>query len=136
MFEVNLLSQVNWWAVLVVTVLSFPLGTLWHSKFFRKAWFEDAKPDIDKSRKSGFVFLFAFTALSHFVLITLLDIFIGVDANWLSGLYKSIMISVVFVSLPMAVTHAFVGRTIRLILIDTAFYIFYMAIAGIILGVW
>lgn len=136
MCETHLLSQVNWWSVLLVTILSFPLGTFWHSKLFRKAWFEDAKPNFDKSKKSGFVVLFAFTALCHFILIAVLDAFIGVNADWLTGLLKGLLISVVFVSIPMAVTHAFVGRPVRLILIDTTFYIFYLALSGIILGAW
>ncbi len=49
------LSNIHWWPVLVVTILTFPLGTLWHSKaLFGKAWNEDASPVFDKSRKSSF----------------------------------------------------------------------------------
>ena len=44
----NHLSGINWIAVIVVTLLSFVMGALWHSpKLFGKAWAEDAKPEID-----------------------------------------------------------------------------------------
>ncbi|MDP4292220.1 MAG: hypothetical protein Q8908_14155 [Bacteroidota bacterium] len=38
-------SEINWLAILVVLVLSFVLGALWHSRLlFGKAWTEDVKP--------------------------------------------------------------------------------------------
>ena len=130
------LSNINWLAVLVVTVISFPLGSFWHSKMFRKAWNDDAKPKFDASKKINFVTLFGFSAISHFVMCAGLDLLIGAGSTWLSGLISGLVVSVIWVSTAMAVTHAFVGRSIRLILIDTGFYIVFLSTAGIILGAW
>jgi hypothetical protein len=44
--------------------------------------------------------------------------------------------SVVWVFTSIAVTHLFVGRTFRLILIDAGFYVVFFSLAGLILGAW
>jgi len=33
-------------------------------------------------------------------------------------------------------TYVFVGRTLRLFLIDAGFYVVFMALSGLVLGVW
>jgi len=130
-------SEINWISVLVVTLLSFVLGALWHSsKLFGKAWAEDAKPEIDKSNKSSILKLFGFSAVAHFVGVTALDVFIGTEATALVGLIKGLIVGIVWVSGSIAVTHLFVGRSLRLILIDAGFYVVFYAIAGTILGAW
>lgn len=130
------LSQANWFSVLVVTFLSFPLGAVWHSKLFGKAWNEDAKPQFDGSKKINFIKLFGFSAISHFVMLLGLDVLIGVQSDWFSGMLTGFGVSIVWVFTSMAVTHAFVGRSVRLILIDTGFYVVFLSLAGIILGLW
>jgi len=131
------LVEINWLSVIVVTIISFPLGALWHhKKLFGKAWNEDAKPVFDKTKKSSFIKLFGLSALFHFIALALLDYFIGTDSTALNGLFKGFFVSTGFVFTSIAVTHLFVGRSFRLILIDAGFYVVLYSIAGLILGAW
>lgn len=130
------IADINWLSVLVVTILSFVLGSLWHSKLFGKAWKEDAKPVFDASKKINYVRLFGMSAILHFLATTGLDLVIGVEGNWFSGLHAGLFISVFWIVPTFGVTYAFVGRTIRLMLIDSLFYVVYFSIAGMILGAW
>jgi hypothetical protein len=131
------LVEINWLSVVVVTIISFSLGALWHhKKLFGKAWNEDAKPVFDASKKSSFITLFGLSALLHFIAIAGLDYFIGADATALSGLFKGLFVSIGFIFTSIAVTHLFVGRSFRLILIDAGFYVVLYSIAGLILGAW
>ena len=67
-------TEINWLSVIVVTLLSFPLGSVWHSKLFGKAWKEDARPVFDGSKKINFIKLFGFSAVMHFIAIAGLEI--------------------------------------------------------------
>lgn len=130
-------SEINWLAVIAVTILSFVMGSLWHSKLlFGKAWTEDAKPVFDKTNKNSMIKLFGLSALYHLIAITALDLFIGLQSTMLIGLMKGFIISVVWISTSIGVTYLFAGRTFRLFLIDAGFYIVFYSIAGLILGAW
>jgi hypothetical protein len=130
-------TGVNWLSVIAVTLLSFVLGSLWHSKLlFGKAWTEDAKPVFDKTQKINLVKLFGLTAIFHFAAIISLDVFIGPQSTFFIGLQKGFFISVVWVSTSIGATHLFAGRPFRLILIDAGFYIVFFSMAGLILGAW
>jgi hypothetical protein len=129
--------DINWLSVIVVTIISFPLGALWHNKLlFGKAWNEDAKPVFDSSKKSNVITLFGLTAFFHLIAIAGLDFFIGTEATAVSGLLKGFCASVALVFTSIAVTHLFVGRSFRLILIDAGFYVVFYSLAGLILGAW
>lgn len=133
----NLLNHINWLAVIIVTVISFPLGAYWHSKkMFGKAWNEDAQPKFDSSKKSSFIVLFGLSAVLHFFAITGLALLLGSNSNAVSGFYLGLAVGIFWVVTTISVTHLFAGRSIRLILIDTGFYIVYFSIAGLILGAW
>jgi hypothetical protein len=131
------LQEVNWLAVGITTIISFPLGMLWHNKIlFGKAWAEDAKSKFDTSNKANVIRLFSLTALFHFIAVTALALILGKDSSIINGLLLGLCTSIAWVSTSIGVTYMFVGRPFRLILIDAGFYIFYFSITGAILGAW
>jgi len=131
----NLLSNINWLSVIVVTILSFPLGALWHSKLlFGEAWKTDVAYDM--SRKVNMPKLFGLSALFHFIAVAGLDAVIGPNSCLVQGLETGLIISLVWVSTGIAVSYLFAARPIRLILIDTGYYIVFLSLAGLILGAW
>jgi hypothetical protein len=70
------------------------------------------------------------------LLVAGLDLVIGPDSGMLAGLHTGLFMSVVWVFTSIAVTHLFVGRTFRLILIDAGFYVVFFSLAGLILDAW
>ncbi len=127
-------SDVNWISVTIVTIISFVLGALWHSKLlFGKAWKEDVGPDFDE-KKIKFVPLFGLTAIFHFIAFTALDLFIGKDAMISDGLIKGAFVGIAWIGAGIEVTYLFAQRPVRLMLIDAGFYIVLFSIAGIILA--
>jgi hypothetical protein len=134
---VQLLSKTNWLAILVVTVISFPLGALWHSSLlFGRPWKEDANPKFDLVNKWSFAKLFGLAAILHFVGSLGLSLVIGSHSTAFSGLLIGFGASTLWVFTSISVTHLFAGRSLRLCLIDSGFYIFFYSIAGLILGGW
>jgi hypothetical protein len=80
--------------------------------------------------------IFGLTAILHTIAIAGLALFIGNDSTALTGLLKGVMISTVWISTSIGVTYLFVGRTFRLFLIDTGFYVVFFSLAGLLLGAW
>ncbi|MEI8086160.1 MAG: DUF1761 domain-containing protein [Paludibacter sp.] len=133
----TLFSEINWLAVILVIILSFVLGALWHSKLlFGKAWSEDSKTKYNSDYHGNPLVVFGLSALLHTVAVIGLAMFIGRDSNALAGMLKGLVISTAWISTSIGVTYIFVGHSFRLFLIDAGFYVVFLSLAGLILGVW
>jgi hypothetical protein len=133
----NSLSEINWLAVVAVTILSFILGALWHSKLlFGKAWAKESKTIYNSENHGNPLLIFGLSAFLHIIAIIGLAVFIGSHSSALTGLLKGFIVSTLWISTSIGVTYIFVGRTFRLFLIDAGFYVVFLSLAGLILGAW
>jgi len=132
----TLFTEINWLAVAAVTILSFILGALWHSVLFKKGWSEDSNSIYNSENHGNPAKIFGLAGLAHLVAVTALALFIGSSSTAVEGLLKGFLVSIVWVSTSIGVTYLFVGRTFRLFLIDAGFYVVFLSLAGLILGVW
>jgi len=131
----GVLSNINWLSVVVVTILSFPLGALWHSKLlFGEAWKEDVNYNDDI--KINPVKIFGVSTILHFIAVAGLDLVIGPNSCLTYGLLIGFLVGVVWIGSGIAVSYLFANRPTRLILIDTGYYIVFSSLAGLILGAW
>lgn len=128
--------ELNWWAVIVSVILSFALGAFWHSVLFKKGWSEDSGSIYGSENHGNPAVIFGLSGLLHVVLVIGLAMFVGQHANFVAGAAKGLFISLVWISTSIGVTYIFVGRTFRLFLIDAGFYVVFLTLAGLILGVW
>lgn len=127
------LSDINWLAVITVTVLSFVLGALWHSSLlFGKAW----KEDIKSHPNMNFPIVFGVSVIGNFITLLALTAFIGTNATLTEGIIKGLIVSIFWISSAIGVTYLFAGRSFRLFLIDAGYYVVLFAIAGLILAAW
>lgn len=63
----ELISNIHWIAVAVLTLLSFVIGFIWHRPFlFGKSWKKENNPD-DKPVKINAPLIFGGTAVLHFL---------------------------------------------------------------------
>jgi len=131
----DILSGINWLAIIVVTVFSFILGALWHSPvLFGKIWAKEI--NRDSNQKVNFKLIFGLSALANFATIVALAVFIGKNATLFDGFLKGLMVSIFWVSSSMAVTYLFASRSLKLFLIDAGFYVVFLSIAGMVIGLW
>lgn len=130
-----LFSEVNWLAVIICTVLSFALGALWHSKLlFGKAWAEDSKTPYNSENHGNPAIIFGLSAVLHLIAITGLAMLVGSRSTAVEGFVAGLFISITLVATSIGVTYIFVGRTLRLFLIDAGFYVVFLSLSGLILG--
>jgi len=128
--------EINWLAVILVTILSFALGSLWHSVLFKKGWSADSGSIYNSQNHGNPSVIFGLSGILHLILVIGLATFVGRHTNFIGGALKGLFISLIFISTSIAVTYIFVGRTFRLFLIDAGFYVVFLTVAGMILGAW
>jgi hypothetical protein len=129
------LSQINWLAVIVSVVLSFALGAFWHSVLFKKAWTADSGTIYNANNHGNPALIFGLSALLHIIAVIGLATML-IDCGPTEGLLAGLAISLVWVATSIGVTYIFVGRSLRLFLIDAGFYVVFLSLAGLILGAW
>lgn len=129
-------SLINWLAVAVLTVFSFMLGAFWHSVLFKKPWKEDSKSIYNSENRGNPFKIFGLTGISHLVAVMALAMFIGHSSTAVCGILYGLVVSIVWVSTSIGVTYLFVGRSFRLFLIDTGFYVVFYTVSGLILAIW
>jgi hypothetical protein len=131
----NLISNVHWIPVIVLTVFSFLIGFVWHRPLlFGKAWKRENNPD-DKPIKINAPLIFTGTAVMHFLAITGLSAIIS-GQGAINGIVTGFLISIVWVLPAMSGTYLFANRSIKLLAIDSGMYIVLFTISGLILGIW
>ena len=132
-----ILSHINWLAVVAITILSFPLGALWHSKLlFGKAWMKDNNLTPEKAKSTNPIVLFGLTAIFHFVAVTVLAGLIDPHSTVFEAFEKGVVVSIAWVFTALGGTYLFAARPLRLLLIDGGFYVLFLSLAGLVLGIW
>lgn len=131
----NLISTIHWIPVIVMTLFSFVLGTIWHSQaLFGKPWKKENNPNEDKIKINA-PLIFGGTAVMHFLTISGLSAVVS-GLGGLIGLEIGFLVSVVWILPAMSGTYLFANRSLRLLAIDAGMYIVLFSFSGFILGIW
>lgn len=131
----NLISNIHWIPVLIMTIFSFILGFAWHQPFlFGKAWkagnnYTSTKQEINAP------LIFGGTAVMHFLALSALSAFVS-NQGMVSGMISGFLISIFWILPAMTGTYLFASRSLKLLAIDAGMYILLFSISGLILGVW
>jgi len=130
----NLISSIHWIPVVIMTIVSFALGAMWHQKFlFGKTWATENKPNLD--RKMNIPLIFGGTAVMHSLALAGLSALVS-GHGWHDGVHAGALVWFVFVLPPMTATYLFANRSMKLLAIDAGMYIILFSLAGGIMGIW
>lgn len=133
----EILSGVNWLAVVVATVAAFLLGGLWYSKaLFGSAWMQEVGLSEDAISNANMGKTFGGTIILQTLAATALSAFLGADSTWLSGLQTGIWVGLFWIATSYGVTYLFEQRSTRLFLINAGYYVVLYVIMGTIIGAW
>ena len=133
----QILSGVNWLAVVVATVVAFLLGGLWYSKtLFGTAWMQEVGLTEDAIKNANMAKTFGGTIILQILGATALSAFLGADSTWQDGLQTGLWVGLFWIATAYGVTYLFEQRSGRLFLINAGYYVVLYAIMGAIIGAW
>jgi hypothetical protein len=129
------LSEVNYWAVLIATVVTMVLGFLWYSPvLFGNAWAKLRKLKMEdmSGGGAGTYVLTALTALIGAFLLALL-VTMGEETTLVSALTVGLLIGV-SISVKIGMNYLFENAPFKLYLITIGYHLVSYAAAGVIIG--
>jgi hypothetical protein len=130
-------GTINWFAVLLVTIISFPFGALWHSNLmFGKAWKEEVHLKVPDKKDMNMPLIFGTAFVCNLISVIGLAMWVGADTGLWAGAHKGLFLSFFFVSSALGVTYVFAQRSLRLFLIDAGFFVVFYPVAGLIFAAW
>jgi len=130
----DLISNIHWVPVVVLTIFSFVIGFAWHRPFlFGKTWKQENFPD--DMPKINAPLIFGGTAVMHFLAILSLSAVISGHGGKY-GILTGFLISIVWIVPAMSGTYLFASRSVKLLAIDSGMYIVLFSLSGFILGIW
>lgn len=139
-----ILSQLNWIAVAVCTVIYFGIGAVWFSPLlFVKSWAAGhgitipTSPEEKAKMREG---------MGKFMIITFLACLIGTIAidyietamfakNWMTGAKVGIL-GGAFVSIGIGLSHMHTKKSFATFMIDAGYHVVSLLIVAVVLSVW
>lgn len=130
------MENINIWAVVLASALSFGLGGLWYSRLlFETAWRKaarDARPASAGHPAAVFVLSFALNLIAA-----------GAFALWLGpqpplgkALEQAVIVGAGFVATSFGINYQFANRGLLLWLIDGGYHALQFVLFGLVLGLW
>ncbi len=130
--------QVNYLAVFVGGIISFLLGGIWYSKLFGKLWMSEIGKSEDElkkiSRPINYFFSFILGLMTSYILAHII-IFLGINSV-LEGIEVAILCWIGFTGATSYSQNMFEGRTQKLWMINSGYYLVAYILNGILFTVW
>jgi hypothetical protein len=135
----NLMDDLNLFAIVVAAIASFLLGGLWYSPvLFGKIWMKEVGYDESQQGHPGKVFGFAllFSLIAAWTLARVAIDWFGADFSLSQALHVALMGGVGFVAASFGVNYQFAQRSFKLWAIDAGYHVAQFCAFAVVLGLW
>lgn len=128
----ELFYNIQWIPVLIMTIVSFVLGFVYHMPFlFGKVWKQ--LNNYDSNKKINAPLIFGGSAILHFIAFAAMSS-LTAGMGMFDGLLFGLFVSFFWVLPSMGGTYLFANRSVKLLAIDAGLYILLYAFAGSVFG--
>jgi hypothetical protein len=132
----DVLSNLNWLAILVATLIGFAIGGVWYGPLFGNAWLAALGKKLEDIQPSPAPYIISFvTALITAIVLAMLIQALGITSVY-GGLHLGFAVGAGLIATAMASDAAFCGWGFNLFLIQAGYRVTYAIVMGIILAVW
>ena len=132
----ELLTDLNWWAIIVASLISFVIGWPWYGPLFGSAWLDALGKSADEIQPSPkpFIISLVTTLITAFVMAVIISS-LGIN-TWIDGAVLGLAVGIGFIAASNVSDAAFCGWSWKLVTIQSGYRVLYSVIMGVILGVW
>ena len=128
---------INYWAVIVASVSTFALGSLWYSPLmFEKPWMKELGFTKEGMENANMLKIFGITFILMFIIAFNLAAFIGTESDWKSGMMAGALAGIGWVAAAIGVNYLFERKSFRFFMINAGYMAVSFTIMGAILGAW
>ena len=134
--------HVNYWAILIASIVSFVLGWIWHSPMvFGNMWMKLSNMDkkkMDEAKKKGMAKPISFQFIATLVTAYVLAYFVNYSQakTIIDGAMVGIWAWIGFVATVMVGMVIWEGKPFKLFLINAGHVLVSLIVMGAILAVW
>ena len=132
----QVISHLNWLAVVVAAIAGFPLGALWYGPLFGKAWMAATGITPERAKQGNMAKIYGTTLVLNLVISLSLAMFIGPASTLQDGLFAGFMAGFTFVAAALGITYLFEFRSFKHWAINAGYQVVVFSVMGIILGAW
>lgn len=134
------LSELNYLAILVTATVIFVIGAIWYSVLFGKTWMNahGYTPEQIEGMRSGMARAYIVSFLCYIVLAAVMSLLItllGLDSA-VGGAKLGVICWLGFVATIGCTAYLYSNKNIMTWIIDAAYQLVFMVVAGAILAVW
>jgi hypothetical protein len=127
--------EINWLAVIVAALSSFPLGFVWYGPLFGKAWMAEVGMTPEKYKSGNLAMVFGGAFVLALVQASTFAMFLGPVTNPEAALY-GLCAGLCWVGAAFGVQYLFERRSVRLFLINAGYNTVAFTLIGAIIGAW
>ena len=137
--DTSFISEINWLAVLIASIVYFAIGAIWYAPLFGKQWVKYHKIDMDvPEAKKGVAGIMTTSFLIMFIICIGLAVMIArMDlSSAMSGLKLGLVTGICFSAAAISTTYLYLKKPSALHMIDGLYHVIGQIAASIILCVW
>lgn len=133
-----MLSNLNYLAIVVSSMIYFGLGSVWFGPLFGKQWLRLVGLTLTEEDKKNAIFMFTKTFLLDFFITfsTALILLLTKSETTADALKVSAIIGLGFVIAPFLGNYMYAKRSMRLFLVEGFYHVICIAVVSIILTMW
>lgn len=131
------MPEINLWAVLAATLLSFVAGGLWYSPLlFAKPWQREVGLSDEQLASGNMLRIFGLALVASFVAAVVFAMFLGPRPPVGLGLGAGFAAGLCWVTSSFGINYLFSRRSLKLFLIDGGYHTLQFTLIGLVLGLW
>lgn len=134
------LTNINWLALLVAGIAAWIMGALWYSPFlFGRTWQKELEFTNEYLKKASMPLLFAASLVLMLVMSFGMAYLVQVQGDpptLMKGIWFGLFIGIIFIMTSIGINYLYQRRSFRLWAIDALYQLIFLAVMGVILGLW
>ena len=129
-------ADINWWSVIIAALSTFLLGGIWYGPLFGKSWMEAFDFSVEDLKKRNAAKTFGFSFILALFAALILDMFIGHQADTLTGLLAGFFAGLGWVVTFTGIQYLFEMKSLKIFAVNAGYSLVSLTIMGAILGAW